>query len=186
MGLLRAADGFLRWRCGRQARRQEMKTFPLHWDEAAGGAQSPAARDICRGVGRLFKAYGFAPISEVTLANGRRADVMGMSEAAEIWLVEIKSCLEDFRVDQKWPQYREFCDRFFFAVGPTFPREVLPADTGLIVADRYGGEILRPAPDHRLAPSRRRALTLRLARLAALRLQAALDPDQGLDALPRS
>jgi hypothetical protein len=163
-----------------------MKTLPVHWDDATGGDQSPPARDICRGVGRLFKAYGFAPVSEVTLASGRRADVMGLSEAAEIWLVEIKSCLEDFRVDQKWPQYREFCDRFFFAVGPTFPREVLPADTGLIVADRYGGEILRPAPDHKLAASRRRALTLRLARTAALRLQAALDPDQVLDALPRS
>jgi hypothetical protein len=163
-----------------------MKTLPVHWDEITGGDQSPPACDICRGVGRLFKAYGFAPVSEVTLASGRRADVMGLSEAAEIWLVEIKSCLEDFRVDQKWPQYREFCDRFFFAVGPTFPCEVLPADTGLIVADRYGGEILRPAPDHKLAASRRRALTLRLARTAALRLQAALDPDQVLDALPRS
>jgi hypothetical protein len=163
-----------------------MKTLPVHWDETTGGDQARLARDICRGVCRLFKAYGFAPVSEVTLASGRRADVMGLSEAAEIWLVEIKSCLEDFRVDQKWPQYREFCDRFFFAVGPTFPREVLPADTGLIVADRYGGEILRPAPDHKLAASRRRALTLRLARTAALRLQAALDPDQVLDALPPS
>ncbi|HEU0061472.1 MAG TPA: MmcB family DNA repair protein [Hyphomicrobiaceae bacterium] len=163
-----------------------MKTLPVHWDEASRAPQSPAARDICRGVGRLFKAYGFAPLSEVTLASGRRADVIGLSQAAEIWLVEIKSCLDDFRVDQKWPQYREFCDRFFFAVGPTFPREVLPADTGLIVADRYGGEILRPAPDHKLAAPRRRALTLRLARTAALRLQAVLDPDQDLDALPQS
>jgi hypothetical protein len=163
-----------------------MKTLPVHWDETSGSDQSPPARDICRGVSRLFKAYGFAPVSEVTLASGRRADVMGLSEAAEIWLVEIKSGLEDFRVDQKWPQYREFCDRFFFAVGPMFPRQVLPADTGLIVADRYGGAILRPAPGHKLAASRRRALTLRLARTAALRLQAALDPDQELDALPRS
>jgi len=162
-----------------------MKTLSVHWDEATNDGQSPPARDICRGVGRLFQAYGFAPVSEVTLASGRRADVMGVSEAAEIWLVEIKSGLEDFRVDQKWPQYREFCDRFFFAVGPTFPRQVLPADTGLIVADRYGGEILRPAPEHKLAASRRRALVLRLARTAALRLQAALDPDQVLGALPR-
>ena len=163
-----------------------MKTLPVHWDETSGGDQSPPARDICRGVSRLFKAYGLASVSEVTLASGRRADVMGLSEAAEIWLVEIKSCLEDFRVDQKWPQYREFCDRFFFAVGPMFPHQVLPADTGLIVADRYGGEILRPAPGHKLATSRRRALTLRLARTAAVRLQAALDPDHELDALPRS
>ncbi len=165
---------------------KDMKTLPVHWDGTSGGDRSPPARDICRGVSRLFKAYGFAPVSEVTLASGRRADVMGLSEAAEIWLVEIKSCLGDFRVDQKWPQYREFCDRFFFAVGPMFPRQVLPADTGLIVADRYGGEILRPAPGHKLATSRRRALTLRLARTAALRLQAALDPDHELDALSRS
>src|SRR5262245_63860395 len=121
-----------------------MKSLPSPWDAASSDTQSPPACDIGRGVGRLFKAYGFAPLSEVTLASGRRADVIGLSQAAEIWLVEIKSCLDDFRVDQKWPQYREFCDRFFFAVGPTFPREVLPADTGLIVADRYGGEILRP------------------------------------------
>jgi hypothetical protein len=163
-----------------------MKTLPVHWDEPTRDAQSPPARDICRGVGRLFKAHGFAPVSEVTLASGRRADVMGLSEAAEIWLVEIKSCLEDFRVDQKWPHYREFCDRFFFAVGPTFPREVLPADTGLIVADRYGGEIIRAAPEHRLAGARRRALTLRLARTAALRLQGALDPEHVGDALSRA
>lgn len=145
--------------------------------------QSAAAREICRGVGRLLGAYGLAPLSEVTLASGRRADIMGLSQAAEIWIVEIKSCLDDFRVDQKWPEYREFCDRFFFAVAPTFPREVLPPDAGLIVADRYGGEILRPAPNHKLPGARRRALTLRLARTAAMRLQAALDPGQALEAL---
>src|SRR5262245_53041429 len=163
-----------------------MKSLTAHWDGASDGRQSQPARDICRGVGRTLQAYGFAPLGEVILASGRRADVMGLSERAEIWIVEIKSCLEDFRIDQKWPEYREFCDRFFFAVGPTFPREVLPVDTGLIVADRYGGEILRPAPDHKLTAPRRRALTLRLARTAALRLQAALDPDQDLEAWPRS
>lgn len=162
-----------------------MKSLPAHWDAASDGRQSQPARDICRGVGRTLQAYGFAPLGEVTLASGRRADVMGLSERAEIWIVEIKSCLEDFRIDQKWPEYREFCDRFFFAVGPTFPREVLPGDTGLIVADRYGGEILRPAPEHRLAGARRRALTLRLARTATLRLQGALDPEHAGAALPR-
>jgi hypothetical protein len=98
--------------------------------------------------------------------------------------VEIKSSLEDFRSDLKWPEYREFCDRLFFAVAPSFPREVLPEDAGLIVADRYGGEILRPGPEHRLAGARRKAMTLRLVRTAALRLQGVIDPDSGFEALP--
>ena len=163
-----------------------MKTLPAHWDAPTDGRQSPLARDICRGVGRLLQAYAYAPLSEVVLGNGRRADVMAVSAAAEIWIVEIKSGLEDFRLDQKWPQYREFCDRYFFAVGPSFPHDVLPPDTGLIVADRYGGEILRPAPEHKLPATRRRTLILTLARTAAMRLQAALDPDGSLETLPRA
>lgn len=149
---------------------------PLH-----DGRQSPAAFDICRGVARLLKAHGFAAVTEVALANGRRADVAAISDTGEIWIVEIKSCLEDFRTDQKWPEYREFCDRLYFAVAPGFPREILPDDTGLIVADRYGGELLRSAPEHKLAGARRKAMTLRLARLAALRLQAAIDPEGGFE-----
>ena len=97
---------------------------------AADGRQSPAAFDICRGVARVLQAHGFAAVSEVALANGRRADVAGISDSGEIWIVEIKSCLEDFRTDQKWPEYREFCDRLFFAVAPDFPREVLPRGHG--------------------------------------------------------
>ncbi len=115
------------------------------------------------------------------LANGRRADVAGIARDGEIWIVEVKSCLEDFRTDQKWHEYRAFCDRLFFAVGPDFPREVLPPDTGLIIADRYGGEIVRPAPEHKLAAARRKAMTLRLARVAAFRLQAAIDPEGDFD-----
>src|SRR5262245_16543897 len=161
-----------------------MKSLAAHWDAGPHAPQSVAARDLCRGVSRLLLAYGFAPLAEVTLASGRRADVIGLSDRAEIWIVEIKSSLEDFRVDQKWPEYRAFCVRFFFAVAPTFPREVLPADTGLMVADRYGGEIVRAAPEHRLAGARRRVLTLRLARTAALRLQGALDPERIAHALP--
>jgi hypothetical protein len=163
-----------------------MKTLAAPWDAPTDKRQSQAAHEICRGVGRLLLAYGYAPLNEVTLANGRRADVIGVSEGAEIWIVEIKSCLEDFRFDQKWPEYRDFCDRLFFAVGPDFPRAHLPLDTGLIVADRWGGEILRPAPDHKLAPARRRAMTLQLARAAALRLQAVLDPEHRLQPLPWS
>jgi hypothetical protein len=150
------------------------------------GRQSAVAFDICRGVARLLKAHGFAAVCEVALANGRRADVAGLSEAGEIWIIEVKSCLQDFRSDQKWPDYREFCDRLFFAVQPDFPREVLPPDTGLIVADRYGGDIVRAAPEHRLAGARRKTVTLRLAHTAALRLQAAIDPEAELERLARS
>ena len=127
---------------------------------------------------------GWPPSSEVALANGRRADVAGVADSGEIWIVEIKSCLEDFRSDQKWPEYREFCDRLFFAVAPDFPRDVLPEETGLIVADRYGGEILRAAPEHKLAGARRKAMTLRLVRTAALRLQGVIDPEGGFEDLP--
>jgi len=117
-----------------------------------------------------------ATVAEVSLANGRRADLVAVTSGGEIWIVEIKSCLEDFRADRKWPEYRAFCDRLYFAVAPAFPRHILPADTGLIVADRYGGEVVRGAPGHRLAGARRKALTLRLVHTAAMRLQEVSDP----------
>lgn len=145
------------------------------------GRQSARAVEIARGVARLLALHGLACICELPLANGRRADVMALADTGEIWIVEIKSCLEDFRVDQKWPEYREFCDRLLFAVAPDFPVDVLPQDAGLIIADRYGGEIVRAAPEHRLAGARRKAVTLRLARAAALRLSALYDPEAGLE-----
>jgi len=118
-----------------------------------------------------------APVTEVSLANGRRADIAAVAASGEIWIVEIKSSIEDFRTDQKWPEYRDYCDRLFFAVAPAFPREILPPDTGLVIADRYGGEIVRAAPEHKLAGARRKAVTLRLVHTAAFRLQAAIDPE---------
>ncbi len=147
------------------------------------GRQSPAAFDICRGVARVLKAHGFAVVTEVALANGRRADVAAVAESGEIWIVEIKSCIEDFRADEKWPEYRDYSDRLFFAVAPGFPSEVLPPDTGLIIADRYGGEIARAAPEHKLAAARRKAMTLRMLRVAAGRLLGAMDPEGGFEAL---
>ena len=147
-------------------------------DETAGEPRGPqGAFEICRGVARLLRAHGLAVVSELSLANGRRADLAGVTAAGEIWIVEVKSCPADLRSDQKWPEYREFCDRFFFAVAPDFPRELLPLGTGLIVADRYGGEIVQTAPHHKLAAARRKAMTVRILRAAAFRLQAALDPD---------
>jgi hypothetical protein len=133
-------------------------------------------REVCRGAGRLMRAHGLASLNELPLPNGRRADVVGLSPSGDIWIVEVKSGVEDFRVDQKWPEYRDFSDLLFFAVAPGFPVDILPPDTGLILADRYGGEIVRPAPEVRLAPARRKAMTLRFARAAALTLQSVVDP----------
>ena len=141
------------------------------------GRQSPAALAIARGAGRLLLALGFASLPEMVLPNGRRADLIAVSAAGEIWIVEVKSSIEDFRADQKWPDYRDFSDRLLFAVAPDFPAEILPDGTGIVIADRYGGDIVRPAPEHRLSAARRKAMILRFARLGALRQQAMLDPD---------
>ncbi len=149
----------------------------------ADGRQSAAALEIQRGVGRLMLTLGHAPLPEMPLNNGRRADVVALSAAGEIWIVEIKSSVDDFRTDQKWPEYREYCDRLFFAVAPDFPVAILPEETGLILADRYGGEIIRPAPEHKLASARRKLVTLQFARMGARRLLLACDPDLAMELL---
>jgi hypothetical protein len=141
-----------------------------------GGPQSQIAREICRGVVRVLAAHGLAAIAELPLPNGRRADVVGLGPDGSIWIVEIKSSLEDFRSDHKWPEYREFSDRLFFAVLPSFPLDILPSEAGLIVADRYGGEIVRAAPEIRMPAPKRKAMTLRVARTSASRLSVLLDP----------
>ena len=148
---------------------------------ALDGRQSGAAAEIARGVCRLLWAHGFTTLAELALPNGRRADVVGLSEKGLIWIVEIKSCVADFRADHKWSEYRDYCDRLLFAVDPAFPRELIPQDTGLIVADRYGGAIVRETAEHRLAGARRKAMALLFARTAAGRLMLAADPEIGLD-----
>jgi hypothetical protein len=150
-----------------------MTLLPTDPSTPIGPLQAPGALDIYRGVARLLSAHGLAPVAEVSLANGRRADVVAITGGGEVWIVEIKSSVDDFRADRKWPEYRAYCDRLLFAVAPAFPRDILPADAGLIVADRYGGEIVRGAPEHRLSGARRKAVTLRVVHAAALRLQAA-------------
>src|SRR3954452_6295052 len=101
---------------------------------------------VTRGAGRLLTALGYAPLAEVCLPNGRRADLMALGRKGEIFIVEVKSGLEDFRTDQKWGDYLAYCDAFAFAVAPEFPREHLPDHPGLIVADGFGGAVLREAP----------------------------------------
>jgi hypothetical protein len=124
---------------------------------------------VTRGAARLLADMGYAPLLEVGLPNGRRADVMALGRKGDIVIVEVKSGPEDYRVDRKWPEYAPFCDAFFFAVAPDFPQPLLPDNPGLIVADGFGGAVLRDAPSRPLAPARRKALTLAFARLAALR-----------------
>jgi hypothetical protein len=124
---------------------------------------------VTRGAGRLMAALGYAPLLEVNLPNGRRADIMALGPRGQIAIAEVKSSLEDFRTDRKWGEYLPYCDAFYFAVAPEFPREILPETPGLIVADGFGGAVLREAPAAPLAGARRKALTLAFARLAALR-----------------
>lgn len=121
------------------------------------------------GATRLLIHHGHAPVWEFALANGRRADICGVDPRGEVAIVEVKSGVEDFRADGKWPDYEPYCDRFYFAVAPAFPQELLPGHCGLIVADAFGAEIIRPAPLHALAPARRKAMLVSLARHAAFR-----------------
>ena len=148
----------------------------LAFEIPSDGRQSPTALAVALGARRLLASHGFASVTELTLASGRRADIVGLGGNGDIWIVEIKSCLADFRADRKWPGYRDFCDRFFFAVPTDFPRELLPAETGLVVADSFGAEVLRSAPVHRLAGARRKAVLLRFAHAAAARLHTLADP----------
>src|SRR5215469_13166697 len=131
---------------------------------------------LARGVGRALAQRGYASLTEVSLANGRRADVMGLGRAGELVIVEVKSSLQDFRSDVKWPEYREYCDRFYFAVPENFPREAIPEDCGLIVADGFGAAVLREAPVLALSAARRKAVTLRFALLGSERLRRLVDP----------
>lgn len=124
---------------------------------------------VTRGAARLLADMGYAPLLEVCLPNGRRADVMALGRKGDIVIVEVKSGIEDYRVDRKWPEYAPFCDAFFFAVAPEFPEGVLSDEPGLIVADAFGGAVVRDAPVLTLAPARRKALTIAFGRLAAMR-----------------
>jgi hypothetical protein len=141
------------------------------------GRQSPAALKIARGTTRLLHSLGFSVVSELSLASGRRADLVALGGNGDLWIVEIKSSVADFRADQKWMDYRAHCDRLFFATTLDVPCEIFPPDTGLIVADAYGAAIHCEAPEHRLHAATRRSMMLAFARAAALRLSALADPE---------
>lgn len=136
---------------------------------------------LARGVSRHLASLDFACVEEFVPARGLRVDVMAVGPKGELWVVECKSGLADFRSDGKWDGYLEWCDRFFWAVDDHFPVEVLPEGTGLIIADGYDAEIIRMGPETRVAAARRKALTLKFARVGARRLQTLRDPGVTLD-----
>jgi hypothetical protein len=144
--------------------------------------QSAGALAIARGTMRLLLSLGFSCVSELALASGRRADLVALGRDGEIWIVEIKSSIADFRADHKWMDYRLHCDRLFFATSTQVPCEIFPPDTGLIVADAFGASIVCEAPEHRIAGATRRSMLLRFGRAAGLRLQSLVDPAGGYEA----
>jgi len=141
------------------------------------GRQSPTALVVARGTTRFLHSLGFSVLSELPLASGRRADLVALGADGDIWIVEIKSSIADFRTDHKWSEYRQHCDRLFFATTLAVPCEIFPPDIGLIVADAFGGSIVCEAPEHRLHAATRKSVMLAFARVAALRLAALADPD---------
>jgi len=140
-----------------------------------GMISSSSALDVARGVSRLLLEEGYSPILEFTLPNGRRLDVAAIGPGGEMLGVEIKVALADLKSDGKWPEYLDYCDLFYFAIPPDFPDEHVPQETGLIVADRYGGAIVKEAQAQALHASRRKAVTVSFARCAAERLSRNLE-----------
>jgi hypothetical protein len=141
------------------------------------GRQSNTALAVARGAARLLHAHGFCVVSELSLPSGRRADLVALDSGGELWIVEVKSSVADFRADQKWQDYRTHCDRLFFATTVEVPCEIFPPNAGLIVADAYGAEFRCEAPEHRLPAATRKSMMLLFARAAALRLQSLADPN---------
>ncbi|SHL25146.1 MmcB family DNA repair protein [Roseibium suaedae] len=146
-------------------------------DPLVDGRQSDNALKVWRGAARLLRSMDFACLPEVTLASGRRADLLGLGPRHELWIIEVKSSIADLRADCKWPDYRMHCDRLYFATHPDVPLDIFPEDAGLILSDGFGAEIIREAPEHKLPAATRKAVTHRFARHGALRLHDLTDPD---------
>jgi hypothetical protein len=140
---------------------------------------APAGSVLARGVCRALDRLGYASLVEFPLANGRRADVLALGKSGDLVIVEIKSTVADFRADRKWTAYRDYADRLYFAVPSGFPSVLIPEECGLMVADAFGAEMLRDGVTTPLAAARRRAVTLRFALAAAMRLRRQLDPQAG-------
>jgi len=141
------------------------------------GRQSATALAVARGTTRLLHSLGLSVVTELPLPSGRRADLVALGGSGDIWIIEIKSSVADFRADQKWMDYRLHCDRLFFATTLEVPCDIFPPDTGLIVADAFGASIACEAPEHRLHAATSKCMLLAFARAAALRLSALADPE---------
>ncbi len=128
---------------------------------------------VTRGAAKLLADMGYAPLMEVRLPNGRRADVLALGRKGDIIIVEVKSGIDDYRVDRKWQEYAPYCDAFYFAVAPEFPEGVLSQEPGLIYADRFGGAVIRDAAPEPLAAARRKAMLIAFGRLSAFRMARA-------------
>lgn len=144
----------------------------------------PIAADVARGVTRLFCRHDLFAVCEMPLPNGRRADLMAIDGKGGLTIVEIKVAKADLLGDNKWTDYLDYCDRFFWAVPAYLSRYLeeeryLPGAAGLIVADRYDAAIVREASLRPLAAARRKAEVLRFARRAARRLAVQVDPSLG-------
>lgn len=131
---------------------------------------------LARGVCRHLRHHDFVAVEEFVPTRGLRIDVMALGPKGELWVVECKSSRADFQSDAKWQGYLEWGDRYFWAVDADFPTELLPAETGLIIADPYDAEIIRMGAETKLAPARRKVLTHKFASHAARRLQGYRDP----------
>jgi hypothetical protein len=149
----------------------------------AGGpvsTESLTATLLARGICRALEQLGYASLTEVPLANGRRADILALGRGGDFAIIEIKTSVADFRADRKWAEYRDFADRFYFAIPKLFPAALIPEECGLIVADAFSASVIRDGSSRILAPGRRRAVTLRFALTAASRLRRHVDPQAGL------
>ena len=132
---------------------------------------------VCRGACRLMRQSGYTVLLEMPLPDGRRADIFAIGPSGELAIVEVKSSIEDWRVDEKWPDYLDWCDLFYVAVPVDFPQPLIPDEAGLIVADAYGGAILRASQRRPVVAARRKSLLIESARLASERLARLEDPD---------
>lgn len=139
------------------------------------GRQSTRALSVRLGVERYFEDLSWVTLPEMSLKNGRRADLVALSATGQIGIIEVKSSLADFKSDQKWHEYRDYCDFFWFATLPDVPADIFPDSQGFIMADQYGCEIQRAANEHKMTAATRKSMHLRFARTSAARLSHCRD-----------
>lgn len=153
-----------------------MESIAVNLVPPSDGRQSQTALAVARGTARWLGSIGFSCISELPLPSGRRADLVALNGRGDLWIIEIKSSVEDLRADNKWHEYRTHCDRLFFAFPQDLPCEIFPAETGLIVADAYGAHLHCEAPEHRLPAPTRKLMMVRFGMAAAQRINRLIDP----------